>query len=165
MTSHACKWLIDPTSWFTFIVWTVWLEVINNSKCQEFSMPLYSNIDHRNDVKMFNTHVKPQAAGEWFHWKVLNILTSFLWSRRVQTMDSYCRLVFYHNIDSFDFYFCWNCATITSFLCPVLLTNVALDQSACEKSLSHGKRLHAIQVRLFSVATCWTIKFTWKVVS
>ena len=107
MSSHACKWLIDSTSWFTFIVCTVWLEVINSSKCQEFSMPLYSNMDHRNDVKMFKTHVKPQAAGEWFHWKGLDILTSFLWSRSVQTMESYCRFVFYHNIDSFDVYFCW----------------------------------------------------------
>ena len=70
-------------------------------------LPLYSNIDHRNDVRMFKTHVKPQAAGEWFHWRVLNILTSFLWSRRVQTMESYCRFVFYHNIVSFDVYFCW----------------------------------------------------------
>ena len=70
-------------------------------------LPLYSNIDHGNDVRMFKTRVKPQAAGEWFHWRVLNILTSFLWSRRVQTMESYCRFVFYHNIVSFDVYFCW----------------------------------------------------------
>ena len=70
-------------------------------------LPLYSNIDHGNDVRMFKTHVKPQAAGEWFHWRVLNILTSFLWSRRVQTMESYCRFVFYHNIVSFDVYFRW----------------------------------------------------------
>ena len=30
-------------------------------------------IDHGNDVKMFKTKVEPQAAGEWFHCKVLNI--------------------------------------------------------------------------------------------
>ena len=30
--------------------------------------------------------MEPQAPGEWFHCKVLNVLTSFLWSIRVQTM-------------------------------------------------------------------------------
>lgn len=29
---------------------------------------------------MLKTQVKPRAEGKWFHCKVLNILTSFLWS-------------------------------------------------------------------------------------
>ena len=70
------------------------------SNGQQFSM-VYTLIDHRNDVKMFKTQVEPRAAGEWFHCKVLNILTLFLWSIRVQTMENRCRFVFYNNIDSF----------------------------------------------------------------
>ena len=34
-------------------------------------------IDHRNDDVMFKTQVEPRVTGEWFHSKVLNILTSF----------------------------------------------------------------------------------------
>ena len=49
---------------------------------QQFSM-VYTLIDHRNEVNMFKTQVEPQAAGEWFHCKVLNILASLLWSIRV----------------------------------------------------------------------------------
>ena len=70
------------------------------SNGQQFSM-VYTLIDHRNDVKMFKTQVEPRAAGEWFHCKVLNVLTLFLWSIRVQTMENCCRFVFYNNIDSF----------------------------------------------------------------
>ena len=47
-----------------------------------------SLIDHRNDVKMFKTlqwnHL-PAARGSTY---VLNILTSFLWSIRVQTIEN-----------------------------------------------------------------------------
>ena len=47
-----------------------------------------SLIDHRNDVKMFKTlqwnHL-PAARGSTY---VLNILTSFLWSVRVQTIEN-----------------------------------------------------------------------------
>ena len=78
--------------------------------------------DYRNDVKMFKTQK------EWFHCKVLHILTSFLWSIRVQTMENCCRFVFYNNIDRFSRPFPLtflgksraqvrgkqNCATITS---------------------------------------------------
>ena len=39
--------------------------------------------------------MEPQATGEWFHCKVLNILTSC------------CRFVFYDNMDSFDIHFHW----------------------------------------------------------
>ena len=49
-----------------------------------------------------------QAAGESFHRKVLNILTSFPWSITVETMKNCCRFVFYNNIDSFDIHFFWN---------------------------------------------------------
>ena len=52
------------------------------SNGQQFSM-VYTLIDHRNDVKMFKTQVEPRAAGEWFHCKVLNVLTLFLCSIRV----------------------------------------------------------------------------------
>lgn len=48
-------------------------------------------INHKNVVKMFKTQAGPQAAGEWFHYKILNILTSFL---EVQTMEN-CWFVFY----------------------------------------------------------------------
>ena len=52
---------------------------------------------------MFKTQVEPLyiAAGEWFHGKVLNIFTSFLWSVRVQTMEIAVQLSFYNNIDNF----------------------------------------------------------------
>ena len=35
-----------------------------------------------------------RAASEWFHCNVLNILTSFLWSIGVQTMENCCRFFF-----------------------------------------------------------------------
>ena len=63
------------------------------SNGQQFCM-VCTLIDHRNDVKMFKTQVEPRAAGEWFHCKVLNILTLFPWSIRVQTMENCCRFVF-----------------------------------------------------------------------
>ena len=55
-------------------------------------------IDRRLDVEIFKTQVEPRAAGEWFYCKVLNILTLFLRSIRVQTMENCCRLVFYNNM-------------------------------------------------------------------
>ena len=58
-------------------------------------------IDHRNDVQMFKTQVEPRAADEWFHSNVLNILTSFLWSISVQTIENCCRLFFYNNSHCF----------------------------------------------------------------
>ena len=92
-------------------------------------------LDRRNDVKMFKNQVEPRSAGEWFHYKVFNIMTSFLWSLRVHTVENCCRFVFYNDIDSLDVYFCWrfsarkrktNCATIASFPSSVLLSNKAL---------------------------------------
>ena len=38
-----------------------------------------------------------------------------------------------------------NCATITSFLWSVLLSNVVLDKSAREKSLCYGKILNILR--------------------
>ena len=121
---------------------------------QQFSM-VYTLIDHRNDVKMFKTlKVEPRAAGEWFHCFFLNILTSFLRSIRVQTMENCCQFVFYNRIDSFCRPFPLtfrgksrvrkrkrNYATITSFPRSVLLLTIALDQSAGEKSLSSCKKI------------------------
>ena len=43
---------------------------------------------------------KPRAAVEWFYWKVWNILTSVLWSIRVQTMEINSS-IFYNIIESF----------------------------------------------------------------
>ena len=42
-----------------------------------------------------------------------------------------------------------NCATITLFLWSVLLSNIALDKSASEKSLSYGKILNIPMLRWF----------------
>ena len=101
------------------------------------------------------TQVEPRAAGEWCYCKVVNILTLFLWSIRVQTMENCCRFVFYSNIDSFcrpcPYTFCGkslvgkkkktNCATFTSFPWSVPLPTIALDQSAGEKLLSYCKKI------------------------
>ena len=46
---------------------------------QQFFM-VCTLIDHKNNVKMFKTQVELRTAGQGFHCKVLNILTSFLWS-------------------------------------------------------------------------------------
>ena len=56
-------------------------------------------MDHRNDVEMFKTQVEPWATGEWFHRKVLNILTSFESMVHVKSMENCFRFVFYNNID------------------------------------------------------------------
>ena len=56
-------------------------------------------MDHRTDVEMFKTQVEPWATGEWFHRKVLNILTSFESMVHVKSMENCCRFVFYNNID------------------------------------------------------------------
>ena len=110
-------------------------------------------LDRRNDVKMFKNQVEPRSAGEWFHYKVFNIMTSFLWSLRVHTVENCCRFVFYNDIDSLYVYFCWrfsarkrktNCATIASFPSSVLLSNKALYQSAREKSLSYCKNFQYV---------------------
>ena len=49
---------------------------------------VFTLISYRNDVKMFklNWKYEPQAI-EWFYRKVLNVLTSFLWSMRIQTIE------------------------------------------------------------------------------
>ena len=95
-----------------------------------------------------------QAAGKWFHCKVLNILLSFPWSITVETMKSCCRFFFtitltVFNLTSISFEIFWkvkctrqretNFATITSFPWSVHLSNKALHQSAHKKSLSFCK--------------------------
>ena len=47
-----------------------------------------------SDIKMFKTQVEPRATGEWFHCKVLNILTSFLGTDH-RILLSVCCLTFY----------------------------------------------------------------------
>ena len=102
---------------------------------QQFSI-VCTLIDHRNDVKMFKTHVEPRAAGEWFHSPFFNILTSFLWSiwvqarvllwLLVQAMENCCRFFFCINSFCRPFPLTFrrkllvgkrktHCATITSF--------------------------------------------------
>jgi len=51
-------------------------------------------VSHRNDIRMFKTQVEPRTTGDWFQCKVLNILMSFLWWIRLQTMENCCRFVF-----------------------------------------------------------------------
>ena len=51
-------------------------------------------LDHSNDIKMFQTQVKPRATGKRFHCKVFNILTSVLWAIGVQTLENSCWIVF-----------------------------------------------------------------------
>lgn len=62
---------------------------------QQFSM-LCTIINHRNDIIIFKTQVKPF----WHHWLSL-------WSITVQTIEHFCWFVFYNNIRSFDLHFCW----------------------------------------------------------
>ena len=92
-------------------------------------------------------------ASHWFHCKVLNILTSFLWPLKTTDHENCCRFVFFFTITLTV----WMsisievsrkiaregkrktyCAIITSsFPWPVLLSNIALDQSAHGKPLSY----------------------------
>ena len=91
------------------------------------------------------SHCSKLRCGSWFHCKAFNIWKSFLWSIRAQTMENCCRFVFLTTV--FDVRFrCRfleirtrqeNCATIASFPWSVLLSNIALDQSALEKALSY----------------------------
>ena len=49
---------------------------------------VFTLINYRNDVKMFKLNWKYEPpAIEWFYRKVLNVLTSFLWSMRIQTIE------------------------------------------------------------------------------
>ena len=112
---------------------------------------------------MFKTQVEQRAAGEWFHCKVLSILTSFLLSIRVKTIEIVVDLFFTITLTIFVVHFRWlfaencgkekkNCATITSFpwsVLTVLLSTLALDQSAGEKSLSCYKNSHFLRFRRF----------------
>ena len=91
------------------------------------------------------SHCSKLRCGSWFHCKAFNIWKSFLWSIRAQTMENCCRFVFLTTV--FDVRFRGrfleirtrqeNCATIASFPWSVLLSNIALDQSALEKALSY----------------------------
>ena len=107
MTSHACKWLIDSTCWFTFIVCTVWLKVINNSKCQEFSYhcTLISTTEMMSECSKLMWNHKPQANGFigefWTFW------LHFYGREEYRPWKVIVDLFFYHNIVSFDVYFCW----------------------------------------------------------
>ena len=68
------------------------LELTNR---QQFSIVCRTLTNYRNDVKVFKTKVESQATGEWFYCKILNILTLFLWSIRVQTMENFLSICFF----------------------------------------------------------------------
>ena len=74
---------------------------------QEFSI-FFTLIDLGNYIKIFETQKELRVAREWFHCKFLNILTSFLCSIRVQSIEKCCWLVFWNNMDSFDVHFLWS---------------------------------------------------------
>ena len=48
---------------------------------QQFSGMVCTLIDHsRNNVNTFKAQVGPQASGQWFHCKVLNIFERCFWN-------------------------------------------------------------------------------------
>ena len=52
-------------------------------------------INPRNAVKLFVTQVEQRVTGKWFHGKIVNFLTSFLWlMMRVQTLKIVVDLFF-----------------------------------------------------------------------
>ena len=57
--------------------------------------------------KCSKIQVKPPTASEWFHCTVENIITSFLWSVRVQTKENCCRFVFTITVTAFKVHFHW----------------------------------------------------------
>ena len=57
-----------------------------------FSWTTIANISW-NALLVTAVHLKMKLVDK-FYWKVLNILTSFLWSIRVQTMEKCCRFCF-----------------------------------------------------------------------
>ena len=71
-----------------------------------FSWTTIANISW-NALLVTAVHLNMKLVDK-FYWKVLNILTSFLWSVRVQTMEKCCRFVFHNRIDSFDVHFPWS---------------------------------------------------------
>ena len=83
---------------------------------------------------MFKTQVEPRASGWWFHCKGLNIFGVI--SMVYKSID--------HEKEKL------NCVTITSFLWFALLSTIALDQSASEKSLNYCKNVH-IMVNPFTM--------------
>ena len=119
---------------------------------QQFSV-VCTLINHRNDFKIFKTQVEPQTAGEYFHCKVL---TSLLWSMRVQIMENGCRFAFHNNIllTVFDVHFLWFVSehrARENEQKTLLLLNIALDQSARKKSLNYWKN------RLVRLSSSWSM--------
>ena len=58
-----------------------WSVLLSNMALNQFnqrgrndSVIVKTLIEYRNDVKIFKTRVEPLAAGEWFHYKVLNMV-------------------------------------------------------------------------------------------
>ena len=95
---------------------------------QQFSM-VCTRIDHRNDVKNSSFTVKFS----------LNILTSFLGSIRVRSMEN-------HSLSICFYKWLWklsenrlrkkrksNCATIMSFPWPVFLSNIFFDKFSAQE--------------------------------
>ena len=111
-------------------------------------------------LKCSKKQAEARADGEWFLCKFWNILTSFLRSITERTWENFLSIYFFtialailtsisvmrekdkKQTNKQTTNEQTSCATITSFLWSVLLSNVALDKSAREKSLCYGKILN-----------------------
>ena len=121
---------------------------------------MYTLIGHSNDVNIFITQVeKRRAAGEWFHCKVLNILRQFyhqvvynpekivvdLYFTTFSVFDAHChhvplRFFFFRKSSraSTNKYLHHHIISMAGTFCPSHMF-IALNQSACEKSLRYFK--------------------------
>lgn len=98
------KWCITGKVETKYVLKNPWIAIKKEKKNQRglnksttvFHGLYYCIINHRNDIIIFKTQVKPF----WHHWLSL-------WSIRVQTIEHFCWFVFYNNIRSFDLHFCW----------------------------------------------------------
>ena len=104
--------------------------------------PSCTLIDHRNDIRTIKTQVERRAIGKWSHCKVSNILTSFLWSIRVQTMKNFVVVFFYIMLIVLEVHFHWHFSSESRRWeeneyksLYQFLSTIALDQSAHKKSL------------------------------
>ena len=119
------------------------------SDWQQFSID--SNlINHRNDVKMFKTQVEPWAAGEWFNCKVLNILNIYLLEHFHWSISS---KIAQHLGEK------QIAPSSGHFYCQLLLSNLALDQSVHENSLSLWLNVIYFHFTLYT-ACFWFCEFS-----
>ena len=135
------------------------LQIVNLTNRQQFVM-VCTLIDHGNDISRLDMIIpmtskcsKLKWNHEWFHWKVLNILTSLLCSIRVQTIGKLLSICFfYNNLDGFEVVVFrknararernTNCSTVTSFSWSALLSTITL-QPRSQGSLSSSRPLNS----------------------